>query len=199
MRWFIAGAAALVVLWAAYLASPFWAARDLAAALETGDLPRIEARVNFRALRLSVARQIASEALAQKAALGLVGGSEAQLATSALAVASEPMLGEIVTAQGLAVIVRTLRPAVEAAPGRPDLGFRGLGQIPAVLASSRWRGFRTVYITLPPRAPPDSQIRLQLRLSRLSWRLVALELTPAAKTRLLDELIRRRQPRTGEN
>lgn len=199
MRWFIAGAGALVVSWAVFLASPFLAARDLATALEDRDLGRIEARVNFRALRTSLARGLVTDALAQKAALDIAGGSDAQVAASVAAIAAEPLLGEVVTPSGLANLVRAVR--AEAGPARPaddgpadgpDLGIRRLDAVPALLRSARWRGFRTLYLTLPPQATPNRQVRLQLRLSRLSWRLVALELLPETRTRLLEELVGRR-------
>src|SRR3954467_9289877 len=60
MRWFIRSLVALALLWAVYLLSPYVALYNLAKALEARDVPVIEEGVDFPALSLSLARQIAA-------------------------------------------------------------------------------------------------------------------------------------------
>jgi hypothetical protein len=60
MRWFLRSLAALALLWAIFVASPYVALYDLARAAQARDLAAIEKRVDFAGLRRSLARQIAA-------------------------------------------------------------------------------------------------------------------------------------------
>ena len=60
MRWFLRSLVALALLWAVYLLSPYVALYNLAKAVEARDVALIGERVDFPALRLSLARQVAA-------------------------------------------------------------------------------------------------------------------------------------------
>ena len=58
MRWFLRSLGALVILWAFFAASPYLALYDLAQAVERGDTDLLAQRVNFRALRASLVKDL---------------------------------------------------------------------------------------------------------------------------------------------
>ena len=57
MRWFVRTLVALFLAWAVYLVSPYVALYGLARAVEARDMALLEERVDFPALRLSLARR----------------------------------------------------------------------------------------------------------------------------------------------
>ena len=189
MRWFVGSALGLVLLWAAYVASPYWALVDLAKAVESHDVQAISERVNFRAFRLSPARQVAAAGMGSRA-----GSPDANIAASTLAVAAEPLLERIVTPEGVVRLLDEIGTTGRPGSGSSARGVRldrgALQTVVDLVRASRWRGFRNVYFSLASKADPDQQSRLQLRLSRLRWRLVAVDLSPEARQRLRDEAVR---------
>ena len=190
MRPFVGAALALVVLWCVYLGSPYWALWSVLSAVEARDPARIAERVNVRAVRLSLAKQVAQDGMASKTLAGALGASPSQLTAGAIAAAADPIIEQFVTPEGLVALAPEIR---ESSRGLD--GWRiGPGRIAAFLQASRWRGFRNVYFTLPPGASPDRRVRLQMRLSRLSWRLVGIEPTPETRARILADLVRLRRP-----
>lgn len=196
MRWLFAGATALFLLWAAYVASPYITLIRFATALASVDVPEIAERINLRAIRIALAKQLVGEGLAGKAATAL-GSSESELAKATVALAADPFLEALVTTEGVAGLLGDADVESLGAAGQPGVieRLRGVARTIASLATtSRWRGFRNVYFTVPPERSPESQVRLQFRLSRLSWRLVGIDLSAAQRTRLVDEIVRTRSP-----
>jgi hypothetical protein len=192
MRWFVGSAVALLLLWAAFLASPYLALLDLAGAVEARNTERVSARVNVRAFRLSLAKQVAAAGMGSRALSSALGSPDATLAASAAAAAADPLLERIVTPEGVLTLLQHLgtdrtRPVQLAGRLRPNA--EGLSMAADLVARSRWRGFRNVYFAVAAE-PGGPEARLQLRLSRFRWRLVALELTPEARARLVDEVVR---------
>jgi hypothetical protein len=192
MRWFVGSAVALLLLWAAFLASPYLALLDLAGAVEARNTERVSARVNVRAFRLSLAKQVAAAGMGSRALSSALGSPDATLAASAAAAAADPLLERIVTPEGVLTLLQHLgtdrtRPVQLAGRLRPNA--EGLSMAADLVARSRWRGFRNVYFAVAAE-PGGPEARLQLRLSRFRWRLVALELTPEARARLADEVVR---------
>ena len=64
MRWIVATVLSVIVAWALYLASPYYALYRLGIAVEDGNVAEVAPRVNVRALRFSLANQIADEVVA---------------------------------------------------------------------------------------------------------------------------------------
>lgn len=191
MRWFLAIVLALVVGWAFYLVSPYWALYRLATAVERGDVAGVAERVNLRALRFSLAKQVAADLAAASGSGGIVG-PDAQLAASAALALADPFLDEILTPSGIVQLLRT-NPSGEAGSGSPFSQGVGVSidDLDDFMAASSWRGFRNVYVTLPPDEPREVRFRLQLRLGNLKWRLVSLELPEKMRRRIAETLIRR--------
>ncbi|WP_375461270.1 DUF2939 domain-containing protein [uncultured Enterovirga sp.] len=191
MRWFVAITLVLLLGWILYLASPYWAIYRLAAAVERGDVAAVSARVNLKALRVSLAKQIAAD-LAAADRSGGISGSDAQLAAATVLALADPFLDEVLTADGILRLLRTSSSG-EVGSGSPFSQGRGvsLEDLDDFLGASTWRGFRNVYINLPPDEPREERFRLQLRLGQLRWRLVSLELPSALRKRIAETLIRK--------
>ncbi len=199
MRWLAGGAVALLIIWTAYLASPYWALIDLAGAIEAREPDRIVERVNLRAIRVAVAKQIVAAGVASGAVTSALGSPDANLAAGSIAVAAEPLLERIVTPEGIAALLRGLGSEStdrvrQAARLRPNA--EGLQIALNLVRSSRWRGFRNVYFALDAGPARPQGARIQLRLSRMKWRLVGIDLTAEARQSLLDDLVRVHGERT---
>lgn len=197
MRWFVALVIAIALAWAVYVASPYWALRELAAAVEAGNVPEVAARVNVRALRHALTRHLMSE-LTSGERSGALGSPDTKLAAEAIAAAANPLVERLLTPTGLIELLHA------PAAGRGDWqattppfrdGARAFDRLAALLSASSWRGFRNVYFLLPLDAPRTGRFRLQLRLSRLTWRLSSVELPGDLRRRLALEAIgRQRSP-----
>jgi hypothetical protein len=191
VRWIVAGLAGLVIAWGVYLVSPYYALYRLGRAVEAGDVDEVARRVNLRALRYSLARQVGNELAAREPAG--IAGVDAQVAAAAAFVLADPLLDSAAKPEGL---IRLLRTSPTGDPTGTAFGSRSVGieDLDDFLASSSWRGFRNVYVTLPPDEPRASRFRLQLRLGNGRWRLVSLELPPQVIRRIATDLRRRSKP-----
>ena len=190
MRWFVGAAVALLLVWAWYMASPYVALWDFATAIEQRDVARLSDRVNVRALRGSLARQLAAEEVGGGRG-GAMSPSDRQAAAAALAALADPVMQRLLTPGGILDLLRaSAEPETEGQPNRTrvKLSSRSLTDLIAV---SRWRGFRNVYFALPPEEGPERRFRLQFRLARMKWRLISIDLPEAVRQRLAGELLRR--------
>jgi hypothetical protein len=191
MRWFVWSAVTVLLLWGAYTASPYWALWDFRNALVARDEASLAQRVNFRAVRLSLAKQAVGEVIAARSGTDQPAGPESQMLANTVAVAADPTLEGIVTPQGVRRLLEELNPDIVGRPAA-DQQPRSRPGLPRTVwdtvTSARWRGFRNVYFALPPTAPDSARVRVQMRLSRLTWRVVSLELPPAARERLVEAL-----------
>jgi hypothetical protein len=209
MRWFLGVTAALFLTWAGYMASPYVALWMLAGGIERGDAAAVSARVNIHALRASLARQVAAEELKRAAPAGqTMSVNEHQLAASALALLADPLTQRLLNPEGMLLLLQAVfagqEPTRLAEPGKGAVRTgTALGQSPGqsagigasriadIVGASRWRGFRNFYVTLPTDRPADARFRLQLRFSRLAWRLVAVDL-PSGGAEGLSRMLARR-------
>ena len=193
MRWFVWSAVAVLLLWGAYTVSPYWALWDFRNAVVAGDEAVMARRINFRALRLSLAKQVVSEVLAAKAGGDGTAGADTQVLASTVAVAADPILEGIVTAHGVRRLLEELNPEIVGPPPartEPRARTGSLRTVWNTVTSARWRGFRNVYFAVPPGAPDSARVRVQMRLSRLTWRVVSIDLPADARERLVDRFRR---------
>jgi hypothetical protein len=199
MRWFVGAVVALFFIWAGYMASPYFAMWKLASAIDTGDVAALTERVNLYAVRVSLVRQIAAEEIkATGRPTQSVGAAEQQLSAGAVMLLANPVIQSILTSETLFDMVRRALVARQnAGEPAPDEAVTGkaarlqVSHITQIIGASRWRGFRNVYFTLPANAAPDRRYRLQLRFSRMTWRVVALDLPPGLTGRLARDLAAR--------
>lgn len=195
MRWVVALLVA-ALLWTAYAASPYVALWRLARAVQDHDVAVVAERVNFRALRASLTRQMTAAAAASAIAARREGAPrDRQFVVEAAASLAEPLVAALVTPETVVDILDDGWPEGLALPRRPTLSERVGGGLDAktlrdlrdLFLASDMHGFRTVLVSFPPREPRERRFRLRLRLRGTTWRLVDLEL-PAA---LRDEISRR--------
>jgi hypothetical protein len=111
MRWILRGAAALAVAWLLFLASPFVALHNFARAVEARDTAAVAERVNFRALRFSLMKQVVN-AYAQETGAGrALGASERQLAVEAGMGLAAPVVEALLTPQAVIDLLNGVAPA----------------------------------------------------------------------------------------
>jgi hypothetical protein len=198
MRWIFRIGGVLAVAWLLFLASPFVALHNFAREIEAGDLEAIRERVNFRALRLSLLKQVMGAVVQEKSGRALDAGQR-QLAIEIGASVADPLVAQLLTPEAIVELLNGAWPkalreddepsAAEATPPSivRALRMRSFGAVWRLFRNSELRGFRSIVVSLPPDRPPDRQVRLRLRLARGSWKLVNIELPPA----ILQELARR--------
>jgi len=190
MRWTLRISFLLFLAWAIFMVSPFVALYDMSRAIEARDMDRITERVNFNALRVSLARQILGEYLKTQDLDGLGQQAATQAGTAVL----NPVLEELITPQ--AVIDLLDDGQLQRATGTQDrngsffpLGFdaASLGKAWRTFIMSETQGFRAITIPLPADEPRDKQFKITLRLRGTTWRLTGIDLPEQLK----DELIKR--------
>ena len=194
MRWILGIAIAALVAWAAFLASPFVALHRLAKAVEAQDLAEISARVNVRALRLSLSKQIASEYLRSLGRGRELDALNSDLAASAGATLVDPLVAQLVTPEALVALLQGRLPAGAAAASPAAAGISldvgSLGAAARTFMASQSRGFRNIFIPLPDGKPKAEQVRLHLRLTGTTWRLLGVELPQPVVSALVKQLPR---------
>lgn len=198
MRWTVRILGVSALAWVVFLASPFVALHNFAREIEARDIEAVRHRVNFRALRISLLRQVLN-AYARERGRGMDEGQRQFAVNAALALA-EPAIEPLLTPEAVIDLLNDGWPdsvlgAEEPASVRREsiaaqLELRSLGSAWAVFRSSEMRGFRNIILALPPGQAADRQFQVRLRLVRSRWKLVAIELPPA----LLGELMRKLPP-----
>lgn len=195
MRWTLRISFILFLAWAIFMVSPFVALYDLGKAVEARDLARISERVNFRALRMSLARQIIGEYLKTPEGQEELGGLNPNVAASAGAVAFDPFIEQLTSPEALIDLLKdgrfqqagTMGDAVPRLDMELALDPETLRRAWDLFISSETQGFRSVSIPLPVDEPKERQYRVTLRLSGTTWRVTGLDLPQALRKRLADE------------
>lgn len=176
MRWTLRICILLLLGWAIFMASPFVALYDLSKAVQARDVARIAERVNFNALRVSLARQILGEYLKTQD----IGERDRQLATQAGAAALNPVLEELLTPQAVIDLLedgqfqQIQQEGAAGSPIRFDPG--SLQQAWRIFILSESQGFRAITIPLTPDEPRDRRFTVDLRLSGTTWRMTGIDL-----------------------
>ncbi len=211
MRWMLRIGTGLVLAWLVFLASPFVALHGLGRAVETRDVEAVRARVNFRALRLSLLKQVIGAYLDERAGRAL-GPAERQLAADAGATAADPLVAQLLTPEAIIELLnegwpKDLRGTIAAdEPARQEAPSAEPGDVVKTMRvaslrgamrlfrQSELRGFRNLLVSLPPDAPSEQQFRLRLRLVRTTWKLIGIELPDALLRRAIRDLAGRTAP-----
>ncbi len=187
MRWPLRLGFLCLVAWAIFMASPFVALYRLGRAVEARDGAAIEARVDFRALRHQLTRQVVAEYLRSIGRSADLDGFSGSAAAGAGASIAEPLIARFVTPEALGLLMRGTLPADGGGTGLPAgerLDLADLGQAWRVVLQSESRGFTNVFVPVPPERAAAEQYRLHLRLKGFTWRLRGVEL-PAGVVREL--------------
>lgn len=210
MRWILRSLAALALLWGVYVVSPYVALYRLAKSVEAKDLGAINERVNFQAVRQSLSKQIVA---AYMRATGK-GGQDASaspspfagMAAGAGASFIDPLIAPLITGEALINVLENGWPVELGGPAARSPGAAaGVGAsfsldptrfltadgAKQLFMASESRGFRMVLFAVPFDQPLGERIKLQFRLSNMTWRLAGIELPEGIRTRLVQELIKK--------
>ena len=191
MRWIARIAIALILVWAIYFISPFVSLYGLAKAIEAKDAAGIEERVNFRAVRISVARQLIPAYLIATGRESELKGARGDAMVGIGASIADPLLAQYLSPASLAGFLndpRFVSGQSATAPG--GFGPSSLHDAWRLFVTSQTRGFRVISFAVPVDKPGDEQFRLRMRISGLGWRLVGLDLPKPVLQRLVQELIK---------
>jgi len=176
MRWTFRISFFLLLAWAVFVVSPFIALYDLSEAVQAKDITRITERVNFNALRVSLARQILGEYLKTQD----LSAIEREVAAQAGATALNPVLAALVTPQAVIDLLEDgqLQSAGDANPSAIsfNLNLSSLDGLWRIFIASETQGFRAITIPLTPEEPRDRQLRVTMRLRGTTWRLTGIDL-----------------------
>jgi Protein of unknown function (DUF2939) len=194
MRWTLRFAILFFLAWAIFMVSPFVALYSLAKSVQARDLAAIEERVNFRAVRLSLSKQIVSEYLRASGRGAQLEGMNRSLASSAGATLADPLVAKIASPEALLGWLdgRLPEPLARNPAARADLqgSWSGANAALRSFVFSETRGFRTVLVPIPGDRPPAEQFRLQVRLVGTTWRLIGVELPKSLVETLVRQLPR---------
>lgn len=171
-RWVWAAAAVLLLFVGAYVASPFWAARQLRVAAATGDTDSLEKLVDFPAVRDSLRSQltvILTERMRQDP--DLKGNPFAGIGMMLMPVVINKMVDGFVTPDAIATMVAQGHVAKASGPaeGNPrvtyDYGYRALNRFDVRMKSGEAADGRTVTFAFDRRG-------------LFTWRLVRIQIPP---------------------
>jgi hypothetical protein len=190
MRWTVRSLVALILVWAVYFFSPYVAMYRLATAVAAKDVAAIEERVNFPAVRTSLAKQLIPAYLKATGRESELAGSRGQAVVGIGATIADPIIARYLSPAALAGLLEDPRVGKPRATGAGGIGLSSLGDAWHLFVMAETRGFRAVSFAVPVDRPPGEQFRLQLRIKGFGWRLVGIELPPPVLRRLVQELIK---------
>ena len=178
----------LVLLWVGWSAWPFAGLYDLARAAQSGDVERIEQRVDFASLGRSLSGQIVQTYVR---IAGMPADRGSLIAGLASAVA-DPIITRLLTRVALAELVQNGWPKSALGDPPADLArpnWNALGDVWQLYANSEY-GIGEFRIRLPVSAPRERQFRIRLALRGFAWKLGGIDLPQDLQERLARELIK---------
>lgn len=195
MRWTLRLGLFVVAVWLLFAASPYVALYRLSRAIEARDVAEIAERINFRTLRISLARQLVSDYIERLDGKKEISAINRQLAAEATVSVADPVIAQLLTPATLIDLLDDGWPQQLVSDNtenlRFDLSLNSLRKAWKFYVSSETRGFRMIYFTVPVDATSANRYRIQMRLSGFRWRLSGIDLPLALRQKLLDRLPRR--------
>lgn len=189
MRKIVAAILIVVVLFVAWSAWPFFGVYALARAVQSGDIARIEERVDHAALGRSLSGQILA-VYARQTGLPLDRGLVAGLAKAV----ADPVVTKILSRLALAQFLQTGWPATvlgDRPPTIPTPNWNALGDVWQLYANAQY-GLRDFSLRIPVNEPRARQYRVNLTLQGFTWKLTGFELPDELADRLARELVKQR-------
>jgi len=189
MRKTIIGALAVLLLLAAWIAWPLVAMHDLARAAQSGDIARMEQRVDFSALGRSLSGQLVRTYAELAGAPANRGGLLAGIASAV----ADPVVARLLSRVALAQLVQKGWPTEvlgEPPPAFQGLNWNALGDVWPLYMNASY-GIGTFRLWIPLDQPRPRQFRIHLALSGWSWKVSGLDLPPELLERLVRELIKK--------
>jgi hypothetical protein len=185
----ILGIIAFVVV--AYAVWPFVGLFQLASAIQAKDPVALTERVDFKALRKSLTKQILTTYLkltGQEEKLGTFGSGLAMGYGRSIAA---PIVERLVNEKTLLQLLT--KGTVSSGKSQIQLPVAPFSSLSAGESAQTWwdteYGFGDFYVYLPPNKPPEERIRVKLSLVGLQWRLAGIELPEPLAAKLTKEII----------
>jgi Protein of unknown function (DUF2939) len=196
MRTTILISAALLAVWLAYAASPFFAVYDLLRIVQERNLAELPARVDFPAVRRSLTAQIVRTYLRISGKTGQRGSTAEQFVVHVGASLADPIVAKLVSPETFLDLLRNGRPSdvfSEDTPSVNGLSSEALKNLWRVYANSEL-GIARFFLDVPVDKPQQETFRLQFCLNNWTWRLCGVELPELLQVRLAQEVLKR-EPR----
>ena len=192
MRWTLRIAAILAALLLAYAIWPVVGFFRIASAIEVRDAPALAKRVDFRALRKNLTKQVVAAYLqltGKEKKLGLLGkGIALGIGTSH----AQPIIARLLTEQSFIDLL---------SKGEGGAGIKVPAEFAPFSANAIKSGWQTwsaseygigdYYVHLPPDKPLDERFTVKLSLTDFQWKLAGIDLPERLK--LAQELMKRRE------
>jgi hypothetical protein len=192
MRWTWRITALLVALLAGYTAWPFVDLYRLGRAIERSDGAALSERIEMRALRPSMARQIFAAYLRltgkDSSLPGFLNGAAFNIAAAMV----DRALGNMIEFDQITALLRdALVRSGEGGhgPGASSFVPSDLGGLWTLYAGSEYR-LHNFYVSVPPAFPLDRRFRLHLQLTQWTWKLYEVELPQHLRVRLAEMLVK---------
>jgi hypothetical protein len=192
MRLTIGISAVLLGLWLAYAVSPFFALYSLASAVQARDVPAVTERVDFRALRGSLAAQIVRTYLRMTGKGGRPESILERFSVGIGASVADPIVAKLVNPEALLDLLRSGRPSGvfsdDVAPIE-GLSSEALGNFWRAYVNSEL-GIARFLIDAPVDKPAEETFRLRFCLTSWAWKLCGIELPEQLQIRLAQEILK---------
>jgi len=107
MRWTLRAIAAVAALWIAYVAWPFFALYELAAAIQNRDAATVARRINVPAVRHSLTEQIAATYLRVTGREARLGALTRGVAAAAAGSIADPIVAKLLSTDALLELLNT--------------------------------------------------------------------------------------------
>lgn len=192
MRITIPISAAVVFLWLAYAASPFFGVYRLVSVVEDRDTAALPERVDFPALRKSLTAQIVRTYLRITGKIGQTGSILEQFAVNVGASVADPIVTKLISPEALLDLLQNGHPSgvfSENAPLVGGLNAGGLRNVWRVYVNSEL-GIGRFFLDVPVDKPREESFRLQFCLRDWTWKLCGAELPEQLQIRLAQELVK---------
>jgi hypothetical protein len=189
MRKIAAAIIVLVVLFLAWSAWPFFGVYALARAVQSGDIAKIEERVDYPALGRSLSGQILAT-YARQTGLPLDRGLVGNLAQAV----ADPAIAKILSRLAVAQFLQSGWPTPvlgDRPPTIPAPNWNALGDVWQLYAHAQY-GLRDFSLRLPVNELRARQYRINLTLEGLTWKLTGFELPDEVADRLARELVKQK-------
>jgi hypothetical protein len=193
MRWTLRISAILAVLLVAYAIWPVAGFYRIASAIESRDAAGLSKRVDFRALRKSLTKQIVEtylEITGKEKKLGLL---ERGIAVGVGTSIAEPIVARLINEETLMGLLTE---------GNAGGGAKVSADLAPFAKSALGNGWKTwwhseyrgddYYVYLPPEKTRDDQFRVKLSLTQWHWKLAGIDLPQPLRVQLAQELVKQK-------
>jgi hypothetical protein len=200
--WFVG---VLVLACAAYWFWPYAGAYELARAAEQRDAAAVAERIDFVALRRSLARQVIRSYLRQSGRGEKLGAYGRGVAVSVGTTVADPYLEQLLNPDTVTALLSSGQLKAITVENRtvsfdqplPALPHALTGDLLPVILGSGYDGLSTFVLSLPAASGSGESYGVHLRRDGLTWRLAGLDLPPTLVDRIAADIVAREKASQG--